>query len=67
MPIIRSANRVNKVDFIQALKDSNDMAKSEAEAVINLFFNEVADALAQGERVVSSCMAQGRIWGGSMF
>ena len=42
---------MNKIDLIQALKDSNNLSKSEAEAVINLFFNEIADALAQGNRV----------------
>jgi integration host factor subunit beta len=42
---------MNKIDLIQALKDSNYLSKTEAETVINLFFNEIADALAQGERV----------------
>jgi integration host factor subunit beta len=42
---------MNKVDLIQALKDSNHLSKSEAEAVINLFFDQMAEALAQGERV----------------
>ena len=42
---------MNKVELIQALKDSNNLSKSEAEAVINLFFDKMADALAQGERV----------------
>jgi integration host factor subunit beta len=42
---------MNKVDLIQALKDSNHLSKSEAEAVINLFFDKMADALAQGDRV----------------
>ena len=42
---------MNKIDLIQALKDSNYLSKSEAETVINLFFNKMADALAQGERV----------------
>jgi integration host factor subunit beta len=42
---------MNKVDLIQALKDSNYLSKSEAEAVVNLFFNEIGDALAQGDRV----------------
>jgi integration host factor subunit beta len=42
---------MNKVDLIQALKDSNHLSKSEAEAVVNPFFNEIADALAQRERV----------------
>jgi integration host factor subunit beta len=47
----RSFERMNKLDLIQALKDSNNLSKSEAEAVINLFFNKMADALAQGDRV----------------
>jgi len=42
---------MNKIDLIQALKDSRDLSKSEAETVINLFFNKIADALAQGDRV----------------
>jgi integration host factor subunit beta len=42
---------MNKVDLIQALKDSNNLSKSEAETVINLFFNKMADALTQGDRV----------------
>jgi integration host factor subunit beta len=42
---------MNKIDLIQALKDSSDLSKSEAETVINLFFDQMAEALAQGERV----------------
>ncbi|MFZ1957134.1 MAG: HU family DNA-binding protein [Desulfobacterales bacterium] len=42
---------MNKVDLIQALKDSSNLSKSEAEPVINLFFNKIANALAQGDRV----------------
>ena len=42
---------MNKIDLIQALKDSNHLSKSEAEAVINLFFDKIASALAQGDRV----------------
>jgi integration host factor subunit beta len=42
---------MNKIDLIQALKDSNHMSKSEAEAVLNLFFNQMTEALAQGDRV----------------
>ena len=42
---------MNKVDLIQALKDSNHLSKSEAEAVINLFFDKMAEALAKGDRV----------------
>ena len=42
---------MNKIDLIQALKDANNLSKSEAEAVINLFFDKIAEALAQGDRV----------------
>jgi integration host factor subunit beta len=42
---------MNKIGLIQALKDSNNLSKSEAEAVINLFFDKIADALAEGDRV----------------
>ena len=42
---------MNKIELIQSLKDSNNLSKSEAGTVINLFFNKMADALAQGDRV----------------
>ena len=42
---------MNKIDLIQALKDSNQLTKSEAEPVVNLFFDQMAEALAQGDRV----------------
>jgi integration host factor subunit beta len=42
---------MNKLDLIQALKDSNHLSKSEAERIVTLFFDQMADALAQGERV----------------
>jgi integration host factor subunit beta len=42
---------MNKVDLIQALKNSNHLSKSEAEAVINLLFDKIAEALVQGDRV----------------
>ncbi|MGB5618640.1 MAG: HU family DNA-binding protein [Desulfobacterales bacterium] len=41
---------MNKIELIQALKESNHLSKSEAEAVINLFFDQTADALAKGDR-----------------
>ena len=41
---------MNKIELIQALKDSNHLSKSETESVVSLFFNEMADALAQGDR-----------------
>ena len=42
---------MNKLDLIHALKDATDLSKPEAEKVVNLFFNEMAAALAKGERV----------------
>jgi len=42
---------MNKLDLVIALKNEADLTKSEAEAVVNLFFNEMADALAAGDRV----------------
>ena len=42
---------MNKIDLIQALKDSNHLSRSEAEKVVNLFFDKMAEALAKGERV----------------
>ena len=42
---------MNKVDLIQALKDSNNLSKSEAERIVSLFFDQIADALAIGDRV----------------
>jgi integration host factor subunit beta len=42
---------MNKIDLIQALKDSNHLSKSEAEKIVTLFFDKIAEELAQGERV----------------
>jgi integration host factor subunit beta len=42
---------MNKLELIQALKESNGLSKSEAAKIVNLFFNEMADALAKGDRV----------------
>lgn len=42
---------MNKVDLIQTLKNSNNLYKSEAEKIVTLFFDHMAEALAQGERV----------------
>ena len=42
---------MNKIDLIRALKDSTHLSKSEAETVVNLFFDKMAEALAKGDRV----------------
>jgi len=42
---------MNKVDLIIALQNEADLTKSESEAVVKLFFNEIASALTKGDRV----------------
>jgi integration host factor subunit beta len=42
---------MNKIDLIEALKESNGLSRSEARKVVELFFDSMADALAQGDRV----------------
>ena len=42
---------MNKLELIQALKDSNGLSKPEAQKVVDLFFNEMTEALANGDRV----------------
>ncbi len=42
---------MNKLGLIQTLKTKAGISKTEAAAVVHLFFNEMADALASGNRV----------------
>jgi integration host factor subunit beta len=42
---------MNKLDLTVALKNEAELTKSEAAAVLDLFFNEMANALAEGDRV----------------
>ena len=42
---------MNKLDLTAALKNETELTKSEAATVVNLFFNEMANALAGGDRV----------------
>ena len=42
---------MNKFDLIQALRDATDLTKLDAEKVVTVFFNDMAGALAKGERV----------------
>ena len=42
---------MNKADLITALKNETGLTKSEADVVVNLFFNEMSEALANGDRV----------------
>ena len=48
------ANRrknVNKLELISILRQQADLSKQDAAAVIELFFDKMADALARGDRV----------------
>ena len=42
---------MNKLELIQALKDATDLSRTEAAAVVDIFFNEMTAALAKGDRV----------------
>jgi len=42
---------MNKLDLTVALKNEAELTKSEAVVVLDLFFNEMANALAKGDRV----------------
>lgn len=42
---------MNKLELIETLKTEAGLTKNEAMAVVNLFFDEMADALASGGRV----------------
>ena len=42
---------MNKLDLTVALKNETELTKSEAAAVVGLFFNEIANSLAKGDRV----------------
>ena len=42
---------MNKLELIQALKDATVITKPQATAVVEIFFNGMADELAKGGRV----------------
>ncbi len=42
---------MNKLDLIQKLHKSQDLPKSQAATVVDLFFNEMTTALANGDRI----------------
>ena len=42
---------MNKLELIEALKNEANLTKNESAAVVKLFFNEMADALTDGDRV----------------
>ena len=42
---------MNKLELIEALKKEHDLSKKEAATVINRFFDEISETLANGNRV----------------
>jgi integration host factor subunit beta len=42
---------VNKADLIDALAKENGLSKTQAKKAVDLFFDEIAQALANGDRV----------------
>ena len=42
---------MNKLELIKALKDRTELTKNESADVVELFFDSMANAFAQGERV----------------
>ena len=42
---------MNKLELISILKEQEDLSKAEAAAVVDLFFDNMADVLARGDRV----------------
>ena len=42
---------MNKLELTETLKEKTDLTKSEAKALVKLFFKEMSNALAKGDRV----------------
>ncbi len=42
---------MNKLNLIETLRNENGLSKTEAKAVVNMFFVEIGNALVKGERV----------------
>ena len=42
---------MNKLELIKTLRDECQLTKNEAATIVDLFFNEMANALADGDRV----------------
>ena len=42
---------MNKLELIKTLRDECQISKKEAAAVVDLFFNKMANALAEGDRI----------------
>lgn len=42
---------MNTLELVQTVKNANGLTKAEAKMVVKLFFNEMTEALARGERI----------------
>ena len=42
---------MNKLELINALKNEGMISKKEAATIVDLFFNKISEALAEGDRV----------------
>ena len=42
---------MNKIELIQALKNNNNLTTDEVKSAVNIFFNELSEALVKDERV----------------
>ena len=42
---------MNKLELTETLREKTDLTKSEAKAVVKLFFKEMSNALVKGDRV----------------
>jgi integration host factor subunit beta len=42
---------MNRLDLVKALKDEHGLSMKEARAIVDAFFNEMTNALANGDRV----------------
>jgi integration host factor subunit beta len=49
--LINFGGNVNKLEFISVLRQKMDLSKSEAASIVDLFFDNMAEALASGDSV----------------
>jgi len=43
--------RVNKLELIATLRDECEITKNEAAAIVDIFFDQISAALAEGDRI----------------
>jgi integration host factor subunit beta len=44
-------DHMNKADLIETLRKETDFTKSDAQRIVEIFFDEITEALANGDRV----------------